>query len=151
MFIKKTFNMSESVNFMGRCLALSSHFEMHLQKGPVLCISQRVSLQSSMRGGGALTLSVFDVDLTSVGGMLSVGVCVLLQVWVAGPSRVDATTMLMEAVEVTRVFLTSIDHETANCLVAGSRYPFKVDDICGKFQWPSVYFVVCIFTIEKLL
>ena len=61
-----------------------------------------------MRGGGALTLSVFDVDLTSVGGMVSLGLNV---VWVAGPLRVDATTMLMEAVEVTGVSLTSTNHE----------------------------------------
>ena len=51
---------------------------------------------------GALTVSVFnvDVDLTSAGGVVSVGVSVLLQMWVAGPSRVDVTTMLMEALEV---------------------------------------------------
>ena len=40
---------------------LSSHFEMDLQKGSVFCICQGVSLQPSMRGGGAVTLSVFDV------------------------------------------------------------------------------------------
>ena len=74
-------------------LPLSSYFEMHLQKGSVFCISWRVSLQSSVRGGGALTLSVFHVDLTSVGGVVSVGVSVLPWVWVAESSRVDVTTM----------------------------------------------------------
>ena len=68
-------------------------------------------MQSSVRGGGALTLSVFNVDLTSVGGVVSVGVSVLLWVQVAGPSRVDVTTMLMEALEVTGVSLTSTNHE----------------------------------------
>ena len=58
---------------MGMCLPLSSHFEMHLQKGFVLCINWKVSLQSSVKGGSALTLSVFSVDLTSVGGVVSVG------------------------------------------------------------------------------
>ena len=64
-----------------------------------------------MRGGGALTLSVFDVDLTSVGGVVSVGVHILLWVQVAGPSSMDVTTMLMEALEVTGVSLTSTNHD----------------------------------------
>ena len=94
-------------------LPLSSHFEMHLQKRSVFCISQRVSLWSSVRDGGALAVSVFDVDvvLTSAGGVVSVGVSVLLQVWVAGPSGVDVTTMLMEALEVTGVSVTSTNHD----------------------------------------
>ena len=92
-------------------LPLSSHFEVHLQNGSVLCISQRVSLQSSVRSGDAFTLSVFDIVLTSVGGVVSLGVHVLLWVWMAGPSGVDVTNMLMEAVEVTGVFLTSTNHE----------------------------------------
>ena len=50
-------------------LQLSNHFEMCLEKESVFCISQRVSLLSSMRGGGVFTLSVFDVVLTSVGGV----------------------------------------------------------------------------------
>ena len=83
---------------------------MHSQKGSVLWISQRVSLLSSMRGGGALTLSVMDVDLTSVGGVVSVGVHVLLWVQVEGPSRLDVTTMLMELLKVTGVSLTSTNH-----------------------------------------
>ena len=64
-----------------------------------------------MRGGGAFTLLVFHMVLTSVGGVVSVGLHVLLQVWVAGPSGVDVTNMLMEAVEVSGVSLTS-----ANCV-----------------------------------
>ena len=83
-------------------LPLSSHFEMYLQKGSIFYISQQLFLWSSMKGGGALTLSVYDVDLT---------ISVLLQVWVAGPSRVDVTTMLMEALEVTGVSLTSTNCE----------------------------------------
>ena len=69
-------------------------------------------MQSSTRGGGALTLSVFDVDLTSVGGVVSVGLSVLCcRCWVAGLSRVDVTTMLMETLEVTGVSLMSTNHE----------------------------------------
>ena len=64
-----------------------------------------------MRGGGALTLSVFHVDITSVGGVVSLGVSVLLWMLVAGPSRVNVTTMLMEALEVTGVSLTSTNYE----------------------------------------
>ena len=52
-----------------------------------------------------------DVVVTSVGGVVSVGLCVLLQVQVAGPSGVDVTNMLMEAVEITRVSLTSTNCE----------------------------------------
>ena len=39
--------------------------------------------------------------------MLSVGVCVLLWVWLAGPSGVDVSNMLVEAAEITGVSLTS--------------------------------------------
>ena len=59
-------------------LSLSSLFEIHLQKGSIICSSQRVSFQSSMRGGVAFTLSVIDVVVTSVGGVVSVGLHVLL-------------------------------------------------------------------------
>ena len=99
-----------SISWKG-ALPLSSHFEMHFLKGSAFCISQRVSLQSSMRDEGAFTLSVFDVDLTYVGGVISVDVSVLLQVQVVGPSRVDVSTMLLEAFEVTGVSLTSTNHE----------------------------------------
>ena len=102
--------MKVSTSWEG-ALPLSSHFEMHLQKESVFCISQRVSLQSSVRGRGALSLSVCDLDLILIGGVLSVGVCVLLWVQVAGQSRVDVTTMLMETGEVTGMSLTSNDHE----------------------------------------
>ena len=44
-----------------------------------------MSFQSSVRGTGAFTFSVFNMDLSSV------GVSVLLWVQKAGPSRVDVT------------------------------------------------------------
>ena len=44
-----------------------------------------------MRGGGALTLLVLNVDLTLVGGVGSIGVIVMLWVQVAELSRVDVT------------------------------------------------------------
>ena len=58
-------------------------------------------------------MSVFnvDVDLTFASGLMSVGVRVLEWVWVAGPSEVDLITMLMEAFEVTEMFLTSNNHD----------------------------------------
>ena len=56
-------------------------------------------------------MSVFDVVLTSVDGVITVGVCVLLWVWVAGPSEVDVTNMLMETLEVTGVSLTCTNHQ----------------------------------------
>ena len=49
--------------------------------------------------------------------MVFAGVSVLLWVWVAGPSRVDVTTMLMEALEVTGVSLTSINHERQSAAI----------------------------------
>ena len=105
-----------------------------------------------MRGGGALTLSVFIVDLTSIGGAVSVGLGVILWVWVAGPSRLDVTIMVMEAVEVTGVSLTSTNHGRQSAVL------LQVPDIHSKVMIyvgcssdPSVYFVVCIFTIEKHL
>ena len=64
-----------------------------------------------MRGVGALTLSVVDVVVGSVGGVVSVGIHVLLQVQVAGPSGMDATNMLIEAVGIAEVFLTSTNNE----------------------------------------
>ena len=84
---------------------------MCLQQGSFFYISPRVSLQSSVRSGGAITLSVFDMVLTSIGDVVSVGVCVLMWVWVVGPSGMDVTNMLIEAVEVTGVSLISINHE----------------------------------------
>ena len=44
--------------------------------------------------------SVFDLDLTFVGHVVSAGVSLLLWVQVAGPSTVDVTTMLLEALMV---------------------------------------------------
>ena len=89
-------------------LPLSNLLEKHLRKGSVPCISLRVSSQSSVSGGGAFTLSVVDA---SVGDVILVGLCVLLQLWVAGPSGVDATNMLIEAAGVAWVSLTSINYE----------------------------------------
>ena len=54
---------------------------------------------------------MINVDLTYVDGMVSVGVSVLLWVWMVGPSRVDVNTMLMEALEGTGVSLTSTNHD----------------------------------------
>ena len=77
----------------------------------VLCISQRVYSQSSVRGRGAFTVSVVGVVVTSVGFVVSVGWHVSLWVWVTGLSRVDVTSIIMEAVEVTGVTMTSTSHE----------------------------------------
>ena len=56
------------------------------------------------------TLSLVDVGIVSVGVVLAV-LCVLLQVWVAGPLGVDVTNILIKAVGVTGVSLTSTNHE----------------------------------------
>ena len=49
--------------------------------------------------------------LSICNGVVSVGLHVLLQVWVAGPSGVDVTNILIEAVEVAEDFLTSTKDE----------------------------------------
>ena len=64
-----------------------------------------------MRGEGAFALSVVDVAGRSVGDVVSVALHVFLQVWVVGPSGVDVTNMLTEAMEVAGVTLTSTNHE----------------------------------------
>ena len=74
-------------------LPLSYLLEIHLQQGSVFFISLEVSFQSSMRGEGAFTMSVVDASL---GDVVSVGLHVLLWVWVAGPSGIDLTNMLIE-------------------------------------------------------
>ena len=60
---------------------------------------------------GALTLSVIDVVVTSVGGVVSVGLHVLLHVQAAGLSGVDATSLLIETVRFAGVSLISINNE----------------------------------------
>ena len=64
-----------------------------------------------MRGGGALTLTLFDVDLASLGCVVSVEVHALLKVQVAGLCTVDVTNMLIESVGFNQESLTSTNHE----------------------------------------
>ena len=63
-----------------------------------------------MRVGGAFTLSLVDVDIVSVDVVLAV-LCVLQWVQVAGPSGVDVTKILIEAVGIAGMSVTSINHE----------------------------------------
>ena len=78
-------------------LPLSNCLEMNLQSGSVFCICNKVSLWYFVRGGGAFTLVVScgDGDGTLVGSVESINAFVMLQVQVAGPSSVDAATVLM--------------------------------------------------------
>ena len=75
-----------------------------------------------MTGGGAFSLSLVDVVVTSVGGVVSVGFPFLLWVWVAGPSRVDVTSMLIEAVGVAGVPLTSTNCERQSTVLLWAPY-----------------------------
>ena len=89
-------------------LPLSNLLEIHLQQGSILCMSLKVSFQSSMRGGGAFTLSLVD---GVVGSVSSVVLHVVLWVWVARPPGVDVTNMLIEAVGVAGESWTCTNHE----------------------------------------
>ena len=93
-------------------LPLSNLLEIHLQKGSVLCMSLRVSFLSSVRGGGtcAFTMSLVDTVVGCAGMVLAV-LCILMWVWVAGPSGVDVTNILIKAVGIAGVSLTSTNHE----------------------------------------
>ena len=64
-----------------------------------------------MRGGGAFTLSLGDVVVGSLGAVVSAVLCILLWNWVAGPSRVDVTNLLIEAVGVAGMSLTSTNYD----------------------------------------
>ena len=110
MLVKKTLICMNVSNSWKGALPLSRHFEMHLPKGSVLCISWNVLVISGERWQCIHFVSVWHV-LTSVGCVLSVGLCVLLWVRIAGPSGVVVTNILMEAVEATGVSLISTNHE----------------------------------------
>ena len=101
-------------------LPLSNLLEISLQKGFLLCMSLRASFSSSVMDGGAFTLSVVDAVVGSAGGVVLGVLCVLLCVQVAGPSEVDVTNMLIEAVWVAGVFLTSTNHERQSAALLGA-------------------------------
>ena len=100
-------------------LQLSNLLEIQLQKGSVLCMSLRVSFQSAVRVGGMFTLSLVDVGVISA-GVVSAVLHALLQVQVAGPSGVDVTNILIKAVGVAWVSLTSTicERQSADLLQA---------------------------------
>ena len=97
-------------------LPLSHLLEIHLQKGSILCMSLRVSFQSAVRVGDGFTLSLVDVVLAFVGVALAV-LHVLLWMQVAGPSGVDVPNILIEAVGVVGVSLTSTNHEKQSAVL----------------------------------
>ena len=68
-----------------------------------------------------------------------------------GVDVVDVTNILSKAVGVAGVSLTSTNHDAVSSLVVGTGYPLICDIVSGKVQRPSVYIVVGIFTIQKLL
>ena len=84
--------MNESTSWKS-VLPLINLLEISLQKESVLWIILRVAFQYSVRGGVAFPLSMFDIAVQSVGGMVSVGLHVLLWAQVLGPSGVDVTNM----------------------------------------------------------
>ena len=103
--------MSESVSLVVRCLPLSKCLEIHLQNGSVFHICDKVSLQSSKKGGVAFTLVVpyCDGDGTSTGGIVSI--IVFLQIQVAGPSDVDAASVLMKMLVAAGLLRTSTNQD----------------------------------------
>ena len=104
-----------------------------------------------MRGSGAFTLSLVDVVIGYAGVILAV-LFVLLWVWVAGPSGVDVTNILIKAVGVAWISLKSANHERQPAaLMQAPDIHSNVILISGRFQRPSVYLAVCNVTIQKLL
>ena len=87
-------------------LLLSNLLEIHFQKGSVLCMSLRASFLSSVRGRGTFAVSLVDEVVGSAGVVLAV-LCIFLWVWVAGASGVDVTNILIKAVGIDGVSLTS--------------------------------------------
>ena len=90
---------------------LSNLLEICLQRGSILFMSLRVSFQSSVRGEGAFALSLVDLASGSIGGVVMALLHVLPPVQVVGPPGVDVTSMLIEAVAVAGVSLTSTNDE----------------------------------------
>ena len=76
-------------------LPLSILLEIYLEKGSVLCMSLTVSFLSSVRGGGMFTMSLVNAFVGSAGMVLAV-LCILLWVWMAVPSMVDITNILIK-------------------------------------------------------
>ena len=129
-------------------LPLSNLLEICLQKDSIPCMNLRVSFWSSVRDGSAFTLSLVDVVVVSVGGVVLVVLHVLLQVQIVGPAKVDVTNMLIEAVGAVAMSLTSTKHERqSTALLQAPWYQPKYDVVSDMFQRPSVYLVVSIFTI----
>ena len=101
------------VNVFTSCegaLPFSNLLEIHMQKGSILCMSLRVSFQSAVRFGGAFTLSLVDVGVVSVDVVLAV-LHLLLWLQVAGPCGVDVTNILIKAIGVAVMSLTSTNCE----------------------------------------
>ena len=108
-----------SVNVSTSCegaLSLSNLLEIHLQKGSFLCMSLRVSFLFSVRGEGVSTMALAIAVVGSAGVVLAL-LHVLLWVWVAGQSRVDVTNIIIEAVLIAWVSLTSTNHERQSAVL----------------------------------
>ena len=73
-----------------------------------------------MSGRGAFTLSVFDVVLTSVDGVVFIRLCVLLQMQVTGPSWKYITIMLMETLGVLQCPCIYQLTDAVSCLVVST-------------------------------
>ena len=91
-------------------LPLSNFLEICLQKGSVLCMCLRVYILSSVKDGGVFTMSLVDAVVGSASSVLAV-LYILLWVQVAGPSEIDVTNILIEAVGIAGVSLTSTNLE----------------------------------------
>ena len=112
MFMELTIDMGESVSFVVEFFPFCNYFEIHLQKGSVLCICSNISFQTSVRGADALTLVVSCCDNDGISGDITFwDAFVLLQVWVAGPSVWDTATEFMRMPVDTELSGTSTKHD----------------------------------------
>ena len=117
--------VSVSNSWLG-AFPLINNLEMHLQKGPVHCICNMVSLQSPMRGGGVFSMVVSD-------GGVSAKTLGLLQVQVGGPSAGEAVTALMRMLAAAALFGDFyLSGWAICCFIVNTGYPIKGYVICSS-------------------
>ena len=95
---RSPFTWMKVSNLWCSALPFSSHLEMHLQKGSVLCICSNASRQSAVNdfGVGVASWDMWDVGSVGRAEVESEVLWVWLLVWTAGLSFREAVSMLID-------------------------------------------------------